>query len=186
MNRKIEDRDYDTSNIVIDNYITRLNKFGKDIITEEIYNILDGDNIPYDCDKIFDKYGIVKDPAISLIKPKDYLRSNEKIITIDPKNTYLKDDAISISKANGIYKLKIFVADPNTFCLEEGYLLDEARRRAETIYLEHESVGIFTREIIAYYMSLEQSCNRHARVYEFDISEIIFIIRYFIPPYPVA
>ena len=38
---------FHNSKINKDNYITRLNKFGKDIITEEIYNILDGDNIPY-------------------------------------------------------------------------------------------------------------------------------------------
>lgn len=98
-------------------------------------------------------------------------KNEEYIFTIDNNLAFDMDDAISISKENGVYKLKIYVADPNSFCLEDGLLMEEARRRVETVYSDKQSAGIFPREIVAYYMSLQQNANRHARCYEYTISE---------------
>lgn len=103
-------------------------------------------------------------------------KNGEFIITIDNSLGYDKDDAISISKENDLYRLKVYVSDPNSFCLKDGLLMKEARKRVESIYVDKESVGIFPRDIIAYYMSLEQSCNRYARCYEFLISETGIIV----------
>ena len=103
-------------------------------------------------------------------------KNGDYIITIDNENAFDMDDAISIKKENGIYKLKIYIADPNSFCLEDGLLMNEARRRVETIYSDKESVGIFPHDIVSYYMSLSQNANRYARVYEYDISENGIII----------
>ena len=103
-------------------------------------------------------------------------KNNEYIITIDNSLGYDKDDALSISKENGLYKLKVYISDPNSFCLKSGLLMEEARRRVETIYNDREKIGIFPKEIVGYYMSLEQSCNRYARCYEFLISETGIIV----------
>ena len=105
-----------------------------------------------------------------------YDKNGEYIITIDNNLAFDRDDAISISKENGIYKLKIYVSDPNSFCDKDSLLMQEARKRVDTVYQDKESVGIFPRDVVAYYMSLEQNHNRYARVYEYTITENGIII----------
>ena len=170
---------FHNSKINKDNYITRLNKFGKDIITEEIYNILDGDNIPYNCDKIFDKYGIVKDPAISLIKPKDYLRSNEKIITIDPKNTYLKDDAISIKEDGNKFIVRIYITNP-TGIIRKGSRADkDACNNFQSMYLPKRKIRMLNEKVEAN-VSLTKGRPRDVFILETVINDSGELIDYYL------
>ena len=100
-----------------------------------------------------------------------YDKSGEYIITIDNNLAFDKDDAISISKENGVYTFKIYVADPNAIFPDDSLIMEEARRRVETVYQDKDSAGIFPRDIVAYYLSIEKNSNRYARVYEYKISE---------------
>ena len=143
---------------------------------------LDNKSYEEDENQLNDLYGIspyfkkpIEEEGYTLGKSKKELegfnKTKDYIFTIDNNLAYDMDDAISITKEDGLYKLKIYVADPNSFCSKDSSLMNEARRRVETIYTDKVSVGIFPRDIIAYYLSLEQNSNRYARVYEYTISE---------------
>ena len=97
---------------------------------------------------------------------------NDFIITIDDESTYDRDDGISIKKLeDGLYHLKIFIADPNTFCENnDSILLKEAKRRNETLYLPDKIIGLFPDEIVINYLSLDEGKYRLAREYNFLIT----------------
>lgn len=96
---------------------------------------------------------------------KDY------IITIDDSTTCDRDDALSIEKINNeLYNLKIFIADPNTFCGKKSLLMKEARKRTETLYLEDQMIGMFPEEIVKAYLSLDENKNRLVREYSYKIN----------------
>lgn len=105
-----------------------------------------------------------------LTKPSGSI-PNDHIITIDDETTYDKDDALSIAKLdNDLYLLKVFIADPNSFCGRNSLLLNEARKRVETLYLDDKIIGMIPREIVEAYLSLDEEKYRLAREYAFKIT----------------
>jgi len=98
--------------------------------------------------------------------------SEDYIITIDEKETNLdKDDAISIKKHQDGYELKVYIADPNTFCTMNSLLMQEARNRTQSIYLPDKTIHMFPEELLLDNLSLNENKNRYARVYTYIISE---------------
>lgn len=95
------------------------------------------------------------------------------IISIDDSSdTIDKDDAIAIKKLdNGCYELKIFIADPNTFFTMDSLLMQEAKKRTQSIYLPNNTIHMFPEELLADSLSLDENKNRYARVYTYIISE---------------
>lgn len=100
--------------------------------------------------------------------PKRYL--NDYVITIDDENAYERDDAISITKLEpDLYQLKIIIADPSSVYDKESYVLKEARKRGETLYLD-EAIGMFHENAIKSYLSLDENARRLVREYTFKIT----------------
>lgn len=97
---------------------------------------------------------------------------SDYIITIDADSLSVdKDDALSIKKQDDYYELKIFIADPNTFCGPNSLLLEEASQRGQTLYLEDKNIYMFPEELITSSLSLDENRNRFARAYIYKIDE---------------
>lgn len=169
------------------NYDKRKNKTGSEYNKavpwyKNLEKKLDNFNYEEDIEKLNELYKISKYFKKSLIdegnksgkkeiQSNRYKKNKDHILTIDNNFGFEKEDAISIEKKDNIYKLKIFISDPNSFFDKYGLLMEEARKRVEVVYFNHKPVGIFPKEIIRNYLSLEKNCNRLVRVYEFDIGE---------------
>ena len=97
--------------------------------------------------------------------------NDDKIITIDDISTYDRDDGLSITKLkNDLYRLKILISDPNFLFLREDLLMEEAKKRVETYYLEDQTIGMFPREIVAEYLSLDENKCVPIREYSYLIN----------------
>ena len=152
------------------NYLNQLHQFEKDIITEEISYILDGDKRPYDESKILDKYGIITTPSISLMPHQRILPSNEPIITIDAEGTYLKDDAISVKKDGNKYIVSIYITNP-TSIIKMGSRIDrDACNNFKSIYLPKNRIHMLNEKVEAN-VSLEKNKPRDVFVLETIIND---------------
>lgn len=109
----------------------------------------------------------------------------EYIISIDDEDNYNRDDAVSITKENENYNLKIYISDPNTFCTMDSLLIKEARKRSQSIYLSDRTIEIFPESIIENYLSLNEEKQRLARIYNYKISEDGQIIDFYIEKSPI-
>lgn len=98
--------------------------------------------------------------------------ANDYIITIDGDETMDRDDALSVKKLeNGLYQLKIFIADPNTFLGQDSLIIEDARNRKETLYLSDDTnISMFPPEIVEKYLSLDENKYRLVREYNYKIS----------------
>lgn len=87
-------------------------------------------------------------------------------ITIDNEYTKDRDDAISVTKLNSdLYRLGIYIADPNDFCPFSSLMRIEARKRTQTLYLPDQNIYMFPEEYIHNYLSLDQDKYRLCRNY---------------------
>lgn len=97
--------------------------------------------------------------------------ANDYVITIDEDDTFDKDDAISCNKLNDdLYNLKIYIADPNSFCNMNSLLMQEAKKRSQTIYFDNEIITMFPKKAI-FNMSLDNGNYRYVRVYNYIIDK---------------
>lgn len=100
-----------------------------------------------------------------------HINPNSKIITIDGNNTLDMDDAISIEKQNGIYKLNVYISDVASIIQEGMYLDLEAKNRTSTIYLSDNIIPMFPFELSNNILSLNTNSYKNVIVYEIYIDE---------------
>jgi hypothetical protein len=132
-------------NILLNNEITVENI---DIINKK-YNIKTGFNLQT-TEEIFTK--------------KDY------IITIDSQTTLDMDDALSITKENDIYKLKVYITDVSSSVKPGSNLDKEAYRRSETLYLSDQTIPMLPVELSNDILSLNNRSYKKAYVFYIDVS----------------
>jgi len=96
---------------------------------------------------------------------------NHKIITIDKENTLDMDDAVSIDKKDGVYKLNVYISDVATAIKEGTYLDIEAKKRYSTIYLSDNIIPMLPFELSNNILSLNSNSYKNVIVYEIYIDE---------------
>jgi len=94
---------------------------------------------------------------------------NHKIITIDKENTLDMDDALSIDKKDGVYKLNVYISDVATAIKEGTYLDIEAKKRYSTIYLSDNIIPMLPFELSNNILSLNSNSYKNVIVYEIYI-----------------
>ncbi len=160
------------------NYLNRLHRFEKDIITEEIEYILSGDKRPYNGKQILDKYGIITNPAVSLITPKTKSSSKDRIITIDAKGTFLKDDAISVKKDGNKYIVKIYITNPTRIVQRGSRVEKDAWNNFKSMYLPYNRIHMLNEKVEAN-ISLDKNKYREVFVLETIINDSGELLDYF-------
>ncbi len=96
---------------------------------------------------------------------------NNRIITIDSEKTLDMDDAISIDKKDGVYKLNVYISDVASAIKEGTYLDVEAKRRYSTIYLSDNIIPMLPFELSNNILSLNSNSYKNVIVYEMYIDE---------------
>lgn len=120
-------------------------------------------------DIIDKKYDINR--GFNILVKDEIKEDKDYIITIDSEKTLDMDDALSIKKENGIYKLKIYITDVASF-IKEGSNLDlEAYRRCETLYLSDDTIHMLPTELSTGLLSLNSSSYKKSIVLNCDIYE---------------
>jgi len=99
------------------------------------------------------------------------INPNSNIITIDGIDTLDMDDALSIEKKDGIYKLNVYIADVAKVIHEGMYLDLEAKKRTSTIYLSDNIIPMFPFELSNNILSLNTNNYKDVIVYEMYIDE---------------
>lgn len=101
---------------------------------------------------------------------RETLKSESIIFTVDDETTFNRDDALSIGrKENGIYNIKIYIADPNFMLKKDSKEMLAARKQCETIYLEDRCIEMFSPSIIKKYLSLDKNKKRPVKIYDYLI-----------------
>lgn len=96
---------------------------------------------------------------------------NNRIITIDSEKTLDMDDAVSIDKKDGVYKLNVYISDVASAIKEGTYLDVEAKRRYSTIYLSDNIIPMLPFELSNNILSLNSNSYKNVIVYEMYIDE---------------
>lgn len=127
-------------------------------------------------DPIFMRYGIeekfpdkTNSEVVKLLELKGQRLSNEyqnltslKVYSIDDKNTFDIDDALSITEDDGKgYEVGIHISNVADTVPIESELDKEAEARAESVYLPDNSIHMSPKELIEE-LSLFEGCDRHA------------------------
>ena len=99
------------------------------------------------------------------------INPNSNIITIDGIDTLDMDDALSIEKKDGIYKLNVYIADVAKVIHEGMYIDLEAKKRTSTIYLSDNIIPMFPFELSNNILSLNTNNYKDVIVYEMYIDE---------------
>lgn len=98
--------------------------------------------------------------------------NNDFIITVDESVYVNKDDAFSVKKLdNGIYNLKVYIADPNRLFSHYSLSMKNARNNVETIYLEDKKIDMFHPNTINNYLSLDENKVRNVKIYDFILDK---------------
>ena len=166
------------------NYLNQLHQFEKDIITDEINHILDGDKRPYDGDRILDKYGIITNPSIMLIPNQSIISSKEPIITIDSKNASLKDDAISVKKDGNKYIVSIYITNPTEIIKMGSHVDKDACNNFKSMYLPRNRVHMFNKKIESH-ISLDKNKCKNVFALEVVINDSGELIDYYLKKYTI-
>ena len=134
------------------------------------------------------EYSIIEEGKLYYQLGQDkYLNPSTKdfIISIDDVDNYNRDDALSISKENDKYKLKIYISDPNSLYEMSTLTMQEARKRSQSIYLPDKTLEMFPEHTIKNFLSLDEGKRRLARVYNYTISENGEVLEFNITKSPI-
>jgi len=96
---------------------------------------------------------------------------NNRIITIDGDKTLDMDDALSIDKKDGIYKLNVYISDVANAIKQGTYLDLEAKKRYSTIYLSDNIIPMLPFELSNNILSLNSNSYKDVIAYEMYIDK---------------
>ena len=146
----------------------------KEICIKDIENKLKSNTITrQNIEKLNSKYNISNGFSQNVQAEIAHMQinPNSKIITIDSSNTLDMDDALSIEKKDGIYKLNVYISDVASVIQEGMYLDIEAKKRTSTIYLSDNTIPMFPFELSNNILSLNSNSYKNVIAYEMYIDE---------------
>ena len=144
---------------------------------KHLINLLTKKEFPLTEEEIDYMYNIntnkINNPEIFIFNSMPSLKPlNNYVITIDDASTIDRDDALAISLlSNGHYELKIIIADPSYYFDIHSKVMQEARKKGESIYYTKLTKHIFPEAVITNYLSLDQNKMRPARIYCYELDQ---------------
>lgn len=131
----------------------------------------------YHIDEELKMIGDEVDPE-QLKNRRSYL--DDCVVTIDGIDTKDIDDAISISKDNDLYHLKVHIADVSSYVKKDSYLDKEAIKRGTSIYLSKEVIPMLPKKlsngicslnegVIRLTLTCDMKINTNGEVVDYDI-----------------
>lgn len=97
--------------------------------------------------------------------------TKRKIYTFDGEGAKEIDDGLSITYEDGIYHLGIHIADPGSYINPNSILMDEAKRRTTSLYMDTDCIPLFPLILSSDVMSLNVGKKTYCMSYCFDIDE---------------
>lgn len=106
-----------------------------------------------------------------ILRNKDIgpISTDRKIYTFDCEGAKELDDGLSITYEDGIYHLGVHIADPGSYIDDNSILMDEAKRRTTSIYMDDDCIPLYLLELSGDLMSLNTGKKTHCMSYYFDI-----------------
>lgn len=127
-------------------YIKTLTELTDDTneFANEIYLIIHGIKRTLDSNQILNKYGISRDLESKKIILPTSAKNDDILITIDTKNTKIRDDALSIKKDGNNYIVGIHIANPGRFINPNEKIDIDARNNYRCKYIKNNNLRILS------------------------------------------